>query len=187
MSLIDRLREGDVASLALLVEECKEVCLKHMIRKTTCTYEEAEDIFTEAVVTFGEKVVAGKVDNIKNIKGYMTGICYNMWLNIYNKKDKKEAREPDVERFFYEYMEDYQPVEYTDNLKERLFDISTKALQALSENCQLIIKYFYLEERNMNEVATLLGFANEKVAKASKYKCFKKLREEVTLLEQSTY
>ena len=186
MSLIDRLRKGDVESLALLVEECKEVCLKHLVKKTTCNYEEAEDIFTEAVVVFGEKVVAGKVDNVINIKGYMTGVCYNLWLNIYHKKQKEESREPDVERFFYEYM-DHQPVDSISNMRERLYDISARAIESLSKSCKEIITYFYLEERSMTDVADLMGFANEKVAKASKYKCFKKLREQVTLLEQRTY
>ena len=186
MSLIDRLRKGDIESLSLLVEECKEVCLRQLIHKTTCTYEDAEDVFTEAVVTFGEKVVAGKVEDIKNIKGYMTKVCYNMWLNIHRKKLMDESREPDVARFFNEYM-DQEPEEDVSGFRERLFDVSGRAIESLSKSCQEIIRYFYLEERRMSDVADMMGFASEKVAKASKYKCFKKLRAEVAILEQSTY
>ena len=91
MSLIDRLKSGDLDSLGMLVKECKQVCIGHLLSKTNCGLEIAEDIFSEAVVNMAEKVVAGQVDNILNIKGYMSGVCYNMWLNLYRKK-KKEAR-----------------------------------------------------------------------------------------------
>jgi len=186
MSLIDRLKNGDVESLGLLVKECKEICIGNLLYRTNCNREDAEDIFTEAVVNFGEKIVAGKVDDIKNIKGYMTGVCYNMWLNIYRKKEKVRTSEPDVERFFYEYLEDDPDEELPGTIKDRLFDISAKALQMLSENCKTVIKYFYLEERSMADIASLMGFANVEVARATKYKCFKKLRQEVSLLEQKT-
>ena len=182
MSLIDRLREGDVESLGLLVKECKEVCVNHLIRKTTCDIEAAEEIFTEAVLDFGEKVVAGKVKEINNLKGYMTGTCYNMWLSQYRNRHKNNVLVPDIETYFYDYMEPEKEVSLG-NFREQLFDVSEKAMKMLSESCQTVIRYFYLEERSMKDIAQLMGLASVEVARATKYKCFKKLRQHVTILE----
>lgn len=186
MLLIDRLKNGDIESLGLLVKECKEVCISHLLNKTNCDLDTAEDIFTEAVVDFGEKVVAGNVKDIKNLKGYMVGTCYNMWLNNYRKEQKQNAQESDIERYFYDYMEPDE-VSTMEEMRELLHELSGKALQMLSKSCQSVIRYFYIEERSMTDIAKLMGLASTEVARATKYKCFKKLREHVAVLEQTTY
>lgn len=186
MLLIDRLKNGDIESLGLLVKECKAVCINHLLKKTNCDMDTAEDVFTEAIVDFGEKVVAGTVNDIKNLKGYMVGTCYNKWLSNYRKARRISEQEPDVERYFYDYMEP-EEASAIEEMRELLHEVSGKALQMLSESCQSVIRYFYIEERDMKEIASLMGFASTEVARATKYKCFKKLREHVAGLERTIY
>ena len=187
MLLIDRLKNGDIESLGLLVKECKAVCVNHLLIKTNCDMDTAEDVFTEAVVDFGEKVVAGKVNDINNLKGYMVGTCYNKWLNNFRKERKESEKEPDVERYFYDYLQEDEDASALGEMRELLFEISGKALKMLSESCQTVIRYFYIEERDMKDIATLMGSASTEVARSTKYKCFKKLREHVAVLERTTY
>ena len=183
--MIKALQQGDGSGLEMVFQTSKLYCVRHVMSRTQCSLAEAEELFVEAVVNFSDKVQSGKLDTVKNLKSYLAGTCYNMWLSRINQQRKHKDREPEVVRYYYDYMlEDYSDEEKIAEVKERLFEIMDQAMATLGEKCQALIKLFYVEGKSMTEISKLLGFANHTVAKSSKYKCYNQLRKAIKALEK---
>lgn len=56
-----------------------------------------------------------------------------------------------------------------------------KGMALLGEKCRRAITLYYYQKKSMQEIASLLGWANENVAKKEKYRCLQKLRQLVGL------
>jgi RNA polymerase sigma factor (sigma-70 family) len=54
-----------------------------------------------------------------------------------------------------------------------------QALNAISPLCKQLLLLFYFEERNLNDIAQILRFANADVAKSKKYQCKKALEKKL--------
>jgi DNA-directed RNA polymerase specialized sigma subunit len=71
---------------------------------------------------------------------------------------------------------------YDDDLKvheekEMQFDQLTKAMDQLGEPCSSLLKAFYQDKKNMQEIAELFRYTNAENAKTQKYKCLTRLRK----------
>lgn len=56
-----------------------------------------------------------------------------------------------------------------------------KGLMQLKDKCREAIRLYYLQKKSMEEIAELLGWANEQVARNKKYRCLQKLRQLIGL------
>lgn len=52
-----------------------------------------------------------------------------------------------------------------------------KAILGLGEPCKSLLEAFYLEKKNMQEIATIFGYTNAENAKTQKYKCLIRLKK----------
>ena len=55
--------------------------------------------------------------------------------------------------------------------------VMQKALMALGEPCKSLIKAFYLDKKNMTDIADVFGYTNADNAKKQKYKCLQRLKK----------
>ncbi len=85
-SLIAQLQSANNEGLTLLVRKYKHPCVQHLLMNTKCNTEEAEEIFTEAIVNLRKRVIENRPGTISNLKGYLVTTSYNMWLKQYQKQ-----------------------------------------------------------------------------------------------------
>lgn len=183
--IILRLKQGDSSCLEDLVIAYKSYCINGLKNKTRCSAEEAEDLFIDALLELRDKVLSGKLDHLINAKSYIFGICYNKWLSEQRIKNKTVQNANDVEIYYQQYLKnDFLFGDDGVDFKMQLINITNKALESIDEKCSKIIRYFYLEKQNMEDIAKTLGFASADVAKTSKSRCFKKLVKKVKELEK---
>jgi len=52
-----------------------------------------------------------------------------------------------------------------------------KAIGSLGEPCKSLIEAFYIQKRNMQDIATQFGYTNADNAKNQKYKCLMRLKK----------
>ena len=91
----------------------------------------------------------------------------------------------DIERYYQQQMtEDIFFSDHETDFKTQLIELTHQALENIDEKCQKVIRCFYIEKMNMDEIAEKIGFASADVAKTSKSRCFKKLTEKVKELEK---
>lgn len=185
-NIVQRLRQGDVTCLEELVIAYKSYCTNGLKKKVGCTGEEAEELFIDALLELRDKILEGKLDRLINAKSYIFGICQNMWLGQKRQERRNLEKQRDIEIYYNEYLEnDFLFSQDGVDYKMQLIEIAQQALESIDEKCRLIIRYFYLEKRTMDEIAELLDFASPDVAKTSKSRCFKKLVDKAKELEQS--
>ncbi|ELR73124.1 RNA polymerase, sigma-E factor [Fulvivirga imtechensis AK7] len=185
-NIVQRIRQGDSSCLEELVIAYKNYCTNGLRKKVGCTGEEAEELFIDALLELRDKILEGKLDRLINTKSYIFGICQNMWLAQKRQERKTLEKKKDIEIYYSAYLEnDFLFSQNGADYKMQLIEIAYQALESIDEKCRMIIKYFYLEKRSMDEIAELLDFASPDVAKTSKSRCFKKLVDKAKELEQS--
>ena len=52
-----------------------------------------------------------------------------------------------------------------------------KAIDSLGETCKSLLEAYYLQKRNMQEIAFQFGYTNAENAKNQKYKCLVRLKK----------
>ena len=77
-------------------------------------------------------------------------------------------------------LEDMIPVEEDldfNSLRTREFHMMEKAMLHLGEPCRSLLEAFYIQKRNMTDIASQFGYTNSDNAKNQKYKCLVRLRK----------
>ena len=57
------------------------------------------------------------------------------------------------------------------------FEMMNKAIANLGEPCKSLLEAYYLQKRNMQEIADSFGYTNADNAKNQKYKCLMRLKK----------
>ncbi|WP_028980314.1 RNA polymerase sigma factor [Sporocytophaga myxococcoides] len=129
-------------------------------------YEEAKDIFQDALVIYYEKLISKSFSPINNEKAYILGIAKHLWIrklgsNVIN--DTIESAESEAV-FAEEHLR-------TDKL--------IYLLETAGKKCMDILRAFYYEKASITEIAQQFGYSGTRSATVQKYKCIEKIRETV--------
>jgi len=134
--------------------------------------DDARDIFQEAMIVLYEKVRSGSFELNCQLKTYLYSVCRRLWLKRLNQMQRIS---PEVES-----LGETVPVEEElEKHEERNQDflVMEQALNNLGEPCRSLLKAYYLEKKNMVEIAGDFGYTNADNAKNQKYKCLMRLKK----------
>ncbi len=145
---------------------------KHILNNNGNT-EDAQDIFQDALVILYKKVHAGEISAEKNIQAYLTTIVKNRWLEELRRRKKLPHGEMTGELA----SEEIEP--------ETQYQAARTAYHLLGEKCRALLSLFYHSKKSYKEIASLLAFGDERVAKNQKYRCLQKAKENYQTLLQS--
>ncbi len=134
------------------------------VSKMGGSFDEARDVFQDALVVYYEKVVVGQVSPA-NEMAYLAGIAKNLWLKRY----REGSLNMPLDNFDVSIEEDDQPSE------NRLMHF----LSTAGKKCMDLLRGFYYDGLQLDEMATLFGFSGIRSATVQKYKCLEKVRETV--------
>jgi DNA-directed RNA polymerase specialized sigma24 family protein len=140
------------------------------ISKMGGSFDEAKDVFQDALVIYYEKTVAAKLNPDTNDTAYLVGIAKHLWIKRYKEGSKHVALDG---------------IDITVNESEenpsntRLMHF----LQTAGKKCMELLKSFYYDQLPLADAATLFGFSGVRSATVQKYKCLEKVRE--TIKEKS--
>lgn len=173
--LRNELREGNTACLKEVFEKHGDYCIQNLIRKTGCSPQMAEDIFIDAIINFRDKLLADKISYLTSIRAYVYSTCINMYKASQYQKGRFENKKQDIESSLYEAEDqDYLSVTIAKEEQEELMRLSQDSFNALDDRCRSILRFFYVDNYDMKEIARRMEFANKDVAKTIKSRCFKK-------------
>ncbi len=146
--------------------------IKGYIKQNNGTDDDAKDIFQESVVIFYKKIKSGDLQLNCKIKTYIYSVCKNKWLD----KLRGVKNHTRILQREYGYIDNYElPAEHMENT-ERIKSIE-KLLNSVSSDCKKVLRLFYYERLNMNEIAIKMGYKGEQSAKNKKLKCLKYIRQ----------
>ena len=146
--------------------------VQHFVINNNGSFDDAKDVFQEAMITLYEKVQTDSFTLTCQIKTYLFSICKHLWLKRlqqmgkYNAPLSSEEESVSVEVDMEEF-----------NKKDAAFAIMDRALNSLGEPCKSLLEGYYLNRKGMQELADDFGYTNADNAKNQKYKCLLRLKK----------
>ena len=135
------------------------------------SYEDAKDIFQEALIVLFEKVKSGNFELNCQIKTFVFSVSKRLWLKrllLQNRFQVSEGNEEIVS--VDEEMEEHER-------RNNEFVMMERAMSGLGEPCKSLLESFYLQKKNMQDIALEFGYTNSENAKNQKYKCLVRLKK----------
>ena len=136
------------------------------------SYDDARDIFQEAMIALYEKAQSESFVLTCQIKTYVYSICRRLWL----KKLQQMGRFSNQ----VDNLDETIPVEEGLEIHQKRnaeFVIMERAMNSLGEPCKSLLEGYYLKKMGMQELATAFGYTNADNAKNQKYKCLMRLKK----------
>ncbi|MCW3090804.1 MAG: sigma-70 family polymerase sigma factor [Ferruginibacter sp.] len=170
-ALLKGLLQNDKNSVELIYRENYK-SIQSFVLNNNGSVDDARDIFQEAMIVLYEK--SGQASFALNcqIKTYLYSICRRLWLKRLQQLGKFSTQ--------VESLEDTIPVdeEIEDHDKKNDdFILMEHAMAKIGEPCKSLLDAYYLQKKNMQEIATEFGYTNADNAKTQKYKCLVRLKK----------
>ncbi len=146
--------------------------VQNFILNNSGSYDEARDIFQEAMIALYEKAQLSSFTLTCQIKTYIFSICKRLWL----KRLQQLGRYTSPVDGFEETVsieEDFEEHEK----RNAEFAIMDRALNSLGEPCKSLLEGYYLKKMDMIALAAEFGYTNADNAKNQKYKCLMRLKK----------
>lgn len=136
------------------------------------SYDEAKDVFQEAIIALYEKAQSESFVLTCQIKTYIYSICRRLWL----KRLQQLGRYSSQVDGFEETVAVEEDLEAHEK-RNAEFAIMDRALNSLGEPCKSLLEGYYLKKMDMNTLASEFGYTNADNAKNQKYKCLMRLKK----------
>lgn len=172
--LLEGLAAGNREAVAAIYRLYHHVLTKWILSRGGLEAD-AEDVFQEALVVLYEKSKSAEFCLTCKLSTYLFAISKRLWF----KKAERAANfyslnpEGDDEKDFGAYDDDLQHHEE----REIQFRQLGKAMDQLGEPCSSLLKAFYEDKKNMQEIAEQFHYTNAENAKTQKYKCLSRLKK----------
>ena len=133
------------------------------ISKSGGTFEDAKDIFHDALVIFYEQRISDR--KVESEVKYITGIARHLWLH----KFKKDIRSVSSE----DHLSNFSPPKELSVDDSKLLDL----LERAGKKCMDLLSAFYSEKVSLQRISKLWNFSSDHSAAVQKYKCIERVRE----------
>jgi len=136
------------------------------------TYDDARDIFQEAMIVLYENARNESFVLTCQIKTYVYSVCRRLWLKRLQQLNR--------------YMNQVESLEETVQVEDDIeihekrnadFAIMERAMGSLGEPCKSLLEAYYLQKKGMQAIAQEFGYTNADNAKTQKYKCLMRLKK----------
>ena len=146
--------------------------IQHFVLNNNGSFDDARDVFQEAMINLYEKVQSDSFVLTCQIKTYLFSICKHLWLKRLHQLGKYSSPLSSQEETI-SVEQDMREFEK----KEASFEIMHRALHSLGEPCKSLLEGYYLNKKGMQELAVDFGYTNADNAKNQKYKCLMRLKK----------
>ena len=170
-ALLQGLAQSDRTAIETIYRENYNM-IQSLILNNSGSADDARDIFQEAMIVLYEKARSGTFELNCLLKTYIYSVCRRLWLK---RLQHMKYYAPSLES-----VEDTVPVDDEIEENDRInteFQAMEKAIGSLGEPCKSLLEAYYLEKKNMQEIALSFGYTNADNAKNQKYKCLMRLKK----------
>ena len=169
--LLQGLAKNDKKAVETIYKENYST-VQSLIINNNGTADDAKDIFQEAMIVLYEKARSGTFELSCQIRTYIYSVSRRLWLKRLQQANRFSGDIGNTETVV--------PVE--DDIEDHArrdaeFEMMEKAILGLGEPCKSLLEAFYLQKKNMQEIALNFGYTNAENAKTQKYKCLMRLKK----------
>jgi RNA polymerase sigma factor (sigma-70 family) len=170
-ALLNGLAKNDAKAIEVIYKSNFNM-VQTFILNNNGTYDDARDIFQEAMIVLYENAKTTSFVLTCQIKTYIYSICRRLWLKRLQHLSRYTS--------FVDSLEETVPVEEDLEYQEKRnadFAIMERALGSLGEPCKSLLEAYYLQKKDMTDIANSFGYTNADNAKNQKYKCLIRLKK----------
>ena len=170
-ALLQGLAQSDKQAIETIYKENFNM-IQSLILSNSGSADDAKDIFQETMIVLYEKVRSGSFELNCLIKTYVYSVSRRLWLKRLQQMNRYV---PSLDG-----LHETVPVEEEIEEHARMnaeFEMMNKAIGSLGEPCKSLLEAYYLERKNMQEIALSFGYTNADNAKNQKYKCLMRLKK----------
>ncbi|TVQ45983.1 MAG: sigma-70 family RNA polymerase sigma factor [Saprospirales bacterium] len=151
---------------------CEKIIYSQINYRNT-NVEDAQDLFHEAFIILMEKLEQGEHQEQFSIRNYLLGIAKNLWKNKLISKQREHITDD------FSAFEDWESVSCEgDFLADEKKSLVNGILETIDEKCKKIL-LLWMNSYKMEEIATRLELSSEKIARKYRYRCHKKLMQQL--------
>lgn len=170
-TLLEGLAKEDKASIEQIYRDNYSM-IQSFILNNSGTTDDAADIFQESMIVLFEKSKSPDFELNCQLKTYIYSVSRRLWLK----------RLQQMQRFGRqaENVEDVIPVEEDLDMHEKRqqdFSIMETAMSKIGEPCKSLLEAYYIQKKQMQQIADEFGYTNADNAKTQKYKCLVRLKK----------
>lgn len=169
--LLQGLASNDAKAIETIYKDNFKM-IQAFILNNNGSYDDARDIFQEAMIALYEKAKSESFVLTCQIKTYVYSVCRRLWLKRLQQLGRFVAQTDGLE----ETISVEEDLEIHEK-RNADFAIMDKALNSIGEPCKSLLESYYLQKKGMNEIATAFGYTNADNAKNQKYKCLMRLKK----------
>lgn len=138
------------------------------VAKLGGSFDDARDVFQDALVIYYEKAAADKLELQKGESAYLLGIAKHLWF-----KKFRDGRY-DIS------LNEFEGIDLPDEAEPQpLAEKLQHYLETAGKKCMDILSAFYYDKLPMKQIAGLFGYSGERSVSVQKYKCLEKVRETI--------
>ena len=128
--------------------------------------QDASDVFQEALIILYRNLEKTNFTLTSSFYTYLYSVSRFIWSDM-QKKESKIASNP---------LDGNEETIIQTIQEEKQFQLAEHAFSELGERCKQLLLLFYHKRMSFNDIAQMMQFSSEKIAKNQKYKCLSKAR-----------
>ena len=169
--LLDGLSREDKGSIERIYKDNYNM-VQNMILNNSGSSDDAADVFQEAMMVLYEK---SKIADFKlncQLKTFIYSVSRRLWL-----KKLTQAHRYNVK---IEGLEEAIPLDEEMEAHEKSqndFLMMENAMTRIGEPCKSLLTAYYIQKKQMIQIASEFGYTNADNAKTQKYKCLVRLKK----------
>ncbi len=170
-SLLQGLANNDKKAIEAIYKQHYNMVQALVVANNGST-DDAKDIFQEAMIVLYENAKTESFVLTCQIKTYVYSICRRLWLKRLQHNNRYTSHVDSLE----ETVPVEEDIEYQEK-RDADFAIMERALGSLGEPCKSLLEAYYLQKKDMTDIARSFGYTNADNAKNQKYKCLLRLKK----------
>ena len=168
-ALLQGLSKNDKKAVESIYKDNYNI-VQALIINNNGTADDAKDVFQEAMIVLYEKVQSGSFELNCQIKTFIYSVSRRIWLKKLMYQNRFNLVEGHADMISVDdEMEDHEK-------RNNEYGMMEKAMNNLGEPCKSLLEAFYIQKRNMQDIAAGFGYTNAENAKNQKYKCLVRLK-----------
>lgn len=170
-ALLKGLAENDSKAIETIYQQNYSL-VQNFILNNNGSYDDARDIFQEAMIVLYEKAKIESFVLTCKINTYIYSVSRRLWLKRLQQMGKYASQAEGFEETIAveEDLDDHEN-------RNAAFNIMERALSSLGEPCKSLLEAYYMQKKGMVEIASEFGYTNADNAKTQKYKCLMRLKK----------
>ena len=170
-ALLEGLANSDKKAIETIYQENFN-SVQTLIINNNGSADDAKDVFQDAIIVLYEKLKLGGFELNCQIKTFMYSVARRLWLKRLQQQNRYSAPGDNMEAVV-SVEEDLDAHEQ----RNAEYEMMENAISHLGEPCKSLLEAYYLQKKNMQDIAASFGYTNADNAKNQKYKCLMRLKK----------